>query len=224
MKFLALVKKEFRECLPWVILAAIVMTVVGSVILGVALADDADRRSQGGFGIGGTYPSPVSSLGPLLLVVSLGLGIVLGIRQFLPPGLDRAWTFTLHRPVPRTTVVTAKLVTAALGLAVSVGLPWTAMYAVAAAPGRFIVPVLPRVFWEGWLLIGLGLVAYLGTAVSALRPVRWYTTRFFGLAAATGIIVLTLSGAPLPVALAFAGIGLFVLGVQVYGSIQSMEF
>ena len=112
MKFLALVKKEVRECIPWVILAGIVYVAAGSLLL--------SRMDYPNLG-----EQAFLWLGTLLVITSSGLGLILGLRQFLVAEFDKTWTLTLNRPIPRHMIVTAKLVAASLGLVVSVGLPWT---------------------------------------------------------------------------------------------------
>ncbi|GAI48504.1 unnamed protein product, partial [marine sediment metagenome] len=70
---------------------------------------------------------------------------------------------------------------------------WVALYWYANRPEVFPIPQTVRVFIEGWIFIMLGLVTYLGTALSSLSTAKWYTTKIFGLAFATVIIVTTLS-------------------------------
>jgi len=225
MKFLAVVKKEFRECLPWICLAGIVFAALGTALVYGQLHVDRLYRevpSERHLGVLISY-SFLQNMGPLLLIVALCLGIVLGIRQFLAPGLDKTWPFTLHRPTPAWTIVMAKFLAAGLGLAMSVGLPWVLLYLYAARPGRFQMPVLPAVFLEGCLMILLGMVAYLGAAVSAIRPVRWYTTRIFGAAFGAGTCLLCLMGTPLAHAWVLAVAGACVLAVQVVHAVGSRE-
>ena len=225
MKFLALVKKEFRECLPWICLAGIVFTVVGVFLVDVQVRMDQwsrQRPSETAPGILISY-SPLQSVGAILLVVALNLGITMGIRQFLPPSFDKTWSLTLHKPVHPWTIVTSKFLAASLGLVVSMGLPWALMFLYAVSPGRFLKPVLPTIFWEGCLMIALGFVAYLGAAVSAMRPVRWYTTRIFGAAFGVGVCILCVMGTPLAHAWVLAVIGACVLAAQVLNAVCSGE-
>jgi len=225
MKFLALVKKEFRECLPWICLAGIVFIVIGIFLLyGRLRVDQLSRQlpSETSPGILISY-SPLQNIGPLLVIVAAYLGMVMGIRQFLPPTFDKTWSFTLHRPVHPWTIVMAKFLAAGLGLAVSIGLPWVLMYLYAASPGRFLKPVQPTVFWEGCLMIALGLVAYLGAAVSAMRPARWYTTRIFGAAFGVGVCVLCIIWTPLAHAWVLAVAGACVLAAQVLNAVYLRE-
>jgi len=226
MKFLALVKKEFRECLPWMCLAFIIFTGFGALLLRGKVLYEEGRRKEiwREEQVVPWCTSPISDIGPLLLLTALGLGLVMAIRQFYVPAFDKTWAFTLHRPIRLITAVHAKLFVAILGLTLSVGLPWTGMFLYAAIPGRFMDPVLPKVFWEGWLMVGLGFILYLGTAVSSLCQARWYTTKVCGLAFAAGIIFLAMAESPFPAPLVLTAIGLVVLGIQVYALMQSKEF
>jgi hypothetical protein len=224
MKFIALFKKEFRECLPWMCVAFVVFAGIGTLLLREAVLRERSypiwRDSQAV----PWYPSPIHELGPLLLLTAMGLGLAMGIRQFYVPAFDKTWAFTLHRPVRVTVTMCARFAAAILGLLVFLGLPWMAMYVYAAAPGRFTIPVLPRIFWEGWLMVGLGFVAYLGAAVTSLSQARWYTSKAFGAVFAAGLVLLAMAEAPYPAPLVFMGIGLVFLSVQVYALVQAKEF
>jgi hypothetical protein len=225
MKFLALVKKEFRECLPWMCLAFIACA--GFALLALRVELLSNERTQQVWTEGQWVPwcaSPLSNVGLVLTLTSLGLGLAMGVRQFSVPAFDKTWTFTLHRPVGIAAIVHAKFVSALLGLILSVGVPWTALYMYAAVPGRFGDPVLPGVFWKGWFLIAVGLVPYLGTAVTSLRRARWYGTRIFGLIFAFWIVSLVLSYTPFRMAIVVLAVGLIVLGIQVYALVRSKEF
>jgi hypothetical protein len=224
MRFLTLVKKELRESLPWMCLASVLFIGFGALLV------HADEARRAGTSVDNSVVSwcvtPVSGLGPLLLLTSLGLGLVMGIRQFYVPAFDKTWAFTLHRPVKSSTIVHAKLTAAILGLTLFVGLPWTGMYLYAAAPGRFrfMDPIMPRVLWEGWLLVVSGFVLYLGAAVSSLHRAHWYATKVFSLVFALALILVAVISAPFPAPFVFLGIGLGILGVQVYALMRSQEF
>ena len=64
---------------------------------------------------------PLAELGFLLLCTSLGLGLVLAVRQFWLPGFFRTWSFTVHRSLSRHGILLAKSLAAAAALAVGVG-------------------------------------------------------------------------------------------------------
>ncbi len=138
------------------------------------------------------YPIP-NVTGPWLLLSSIGLGLALGVRHFWIPHFTRTWPFLLHRSVSRKTILAAKLTATSIAFVISIVPVWVGLYWYATRPEVFPIPQTPRVFIEGWIFIMLGLVIYLGTALSSLVPAKWYTTKIFGLAFATVIIGTTLS-------------------------------
>ncbi len=223
MKFLALFKKELRECLPW--MCAAFVTFIGLTVL---ILRDALHAQESRLGAEDQYSpwcvSSINGLGPLVLLTALGLGLAMGIRQFRVPASERTWAFTLHRPVRPSTVVHAKLTAAILGLALFVGLPWTMVYLYTTVPGRFPAPILPRVLGEGWLMVALGFVLYLGTAGLILNRGRWYGVKAFSLIFALILVILSSDATPFPSPFLFIGIGLAVLGTQVYALMRSREF
>jgi hypothetical protein len=222
MRFLTLVKKEFRECLPSMCVAFVIFTGLAALLL-----HDAMHAQESRHGTENQYSpwctSPIDVLGPLVLFTALGLGLAIGIRQFHVPASERTWAFTLHRPVNPSTIVHAKLTAAILGLVLFVGLPWTATYLYATVPGRFLEPIMHRVLGEGWLMIALGFVLYLGTAGSILNRGHWYAMKAFSLVFALTLVLVAVAEAPYPAPFVFIGIGSAVLGIQVYALMRSKE-
>jgi hypothetical protein len=203
MGFLALVRKELRECLPWLLLAGLLLLVVGASILRNEAWYVHDRLSQPprlppGSMVTHAYEFTQRQLlgGPAkwLCLIAPGLGLVLGIRHFWVPLYTGTWPFLLHRSVNRLTILWAKCCAAVVAFVVSLGVVWTALYWYARRPDVFVIPAPARDLINGWLYIALGLVVYLGTTLSALSTARWYTTRIFSLL--------------------FAGVALFVVLAQ----------
>ncbi len=200
MRFLALMKKELRECLPWLLLAAIVFFVFG----GLALWERTDMRSAGwryrtfspGSDVNGysltRYPA-VETAGATLFFTSLGLGLVLGVRQFWVADFMKTWGFMLHRSVSRSAVLWSKLGAAIVTFVVSLGAVWIALYLYACRPELFAIPPAPRIFFEGWLFIASGFLIYLGTAMAGLSKAKWYTTKKVGLAFAVFVLAMSFS-------------------------------
>ena len=223
MRFLALVKKEFRECLPWMLLAAIAFLTIGGINLGEAIRYghyDRVRQFAQGSSIGMhefKVWSPMRDTGPWLIFISAGLGLAVGIRQFWVPDYTRTWGFTVHRSTNRLTVLGAKFAGAVVVAALSLGVTWTLLFWYACQPDAFVLPPTPRVYAEGWVFIACGLVVYLGTALSGLSRVRWYTTKVFGLAfAALGSMALFQWNM-----MAVAGTLLFVAAVLAFRTIHT---
>ena len=230
MRFSALLRKELRECLPWMLLAAIAFLALGGFFLRAEAYYGGYRyysRLSPGTAVDYyrfTYYSILEVTGSLLLLSSIGLGLVLGIRHFWIPNFTRTWPFLLHRSVSRKTILAAKLTAGMIAFVISLGPVWVGLYWYANRPEVFAIPQTPRVFIEGWIFITLGLVAYLGTALSSLSTAKWYTTKIFGLVLATVIIFTTFSQWSLVWAFAVIAISVVILLVQIFDTFLRREF
>ena len=228
MRFLALLKKELREALPWIVLAGFILVFCGALYIGSNM-----HRFQG-FKISSprsvrmdTFRQEltVRDIGILLLYTSCGLGLVLAVRQFLVPAFLKTWAFTIHRSTSRTAILLAKFTVAIMALILSCGILWTLFYWYASKPGVFEVPLRQRIFGEGWILITLGLVIYFGTALSALSTARWFSTKMFGFAfAAVGTFLLLVMRARLALCLATIIVALVILVSQIIHTFLNREF
>jgi hypothetical protein len=231
MRFSALLRKELRESLPWMILAAIIFLAIGGFILRAQVYYGRFNWYYSSLSPGNvidTYQltrySPLQMIGPWLLVTSIGLGLVLGVRHFWIPHFTKTWSFLLHRSVSRQTILGAKLAAATVAFILSLGFGWTVLYRLACRSELFVVPPPGRVFIEGWLFIVLGLVAYLGAALTALSTARWYTTKIFSLAFATVVICMIFIQWRLSWAFAMVIIGIVVLLSQIIDAFLKREF
>ena len=232
MRFSALLRKELRESLPWMLLAAIVFLAIGGFSIRQAQLhgryDFSERYFSSRPAIE-TYGlqqrrSPLQLIGPVLLLTSLGLGLVLGVRHFWFPYFTRTWPFLIHRSVKRTTIFWAKFAAAIISFLISVAAVWVAIYSYSCDPERFGMLPIKRIFIEGWLFVLLGLVVYLGTALTGLSTARWYTTKIFGLAFATLILCIILFEWRLGWAFAAIIIGAVILLSQIIDTISKREF
>ena len=126
MRFSTLLRKELRESLPWMLLAAIIFLAMA----GFVLREQAYFRQlnwyDSSFASGSvvepyrlTPHSSLSMTGPYLIFISIGLGLVLGVRHFWIPHFTRTWPFLLHRSVNRQVVLAAKLTAAAVAFVAS---------------------------------------------------------------------------------------------------------
>jgi hypothetical protein len=233
MRFAALFGKEFRECLPWMLLVAIVLLAFGGLFLrGQASVTSLIPRWDRAYNSPGspvehyrlTFHSPLGPPGPLLFCSSIGLGLILGIRQFWIPHFTRTWLFLLHRSVHKSTILTAKLAAASVALVVALGSVWIGLYWYACRPELFMIPPTARVFVEGWIFIILGFIAYLGAAVSGLSKAHWYTTKIFGLAFAAIIIFITTMSWSLGWAFVIIAVSTALLLSQVFDTFLRREF
>jgi len=231
MRFSTLLRKELRECLPWLLLAAIVFLAVGGFVLHLEPYDENYNYRYSRISpcdilscYDLTYYPILQVTGPWLLLSSIGLGLVLGVRHFWIPHFTRTWPFLLHRSANRQTILAAKLTAASIAFIISLGTLWFGFYWYACRPEVFAVPQTLRVFIEGWIFIMLGFVVYLGTALSALSTANWYTTKIFGLLLATVIIVTTLSQWTLAGIFTAIAVGVAVLLSQIFDTFLRREF
>lgn len=195
MRFLALLKKELRESLPWILLSLVLLLTVCAYMLRMEAYYGRHTRYLSRLSPGTTInPSTFAHYSVLqvsavwLLIISIGLGLVLGARHFGIPFFTRTWPFLLHRSTGRMTILAAKLTAATISIVVSLSTAWLILYLYACRPGIFTVPPSYINLIDGWLFTVLGLVVYLATALSALSTARWYTTKIFGLVLVTIMI------------------------------------
>jgi len=136
----------------------------------------------------------------------------------------RTWSFLLHRSVTRLTILWAKLVATALAFVLSIGVVWTGLYWYACRPDLFPIPEPVQTLINGWIYIVMGLVVYLGTALSALSTARWYTSRIFGLAFATLVALVILNQwHPVRIGVTMA-LAVAILLTQIMAAFLSREF
>ena len=231
MRFSTLLRKELRECLPWMLLAAIAFLSLGGFFLRAEAYDRSHYWRYSRISPGTTvshydltYYPILKGTGPWLFFLSIGLGLVLGVRQFWIPHFTRTWPFLLHRSVSRKTILAAKLIAASIAFVISIVPVWVGLYWYACRPEVFAIPPMFRVFIEGWIFIMLGLVTYLGTALSGLSTANWYTSKIFGLAFVTVIIVTILSQWTLVWAFAVIAISVVILLSLIFDTFLRREF
>jgi len=231
MRFWILVRKEFRESLPWLLLAAIVFFGFGGFCLRAMAFTGGRNWYYSRFSSGSivapdqlTHYSPLQITGMWLLVTSIGLGLILGVRHFWIPYFTGTWPFLLHRSVNRKTVLAAKLTAATIAFVISLGTVWVCFYWYANRPELFTIPQTGRVFIKGWISILMGFVVYLGTALSGLSTAKWYTTKIFGLGFAIFIITATSSQWQLTWAFVVIAVGVSILLSQIISLFLNREF
>ena len=202
MRFLALLRKELRESLPWLLLAGLLLLGVGLMALRAqAHTARLDYWAPSRGLVPGETVDPhrlvrsgrLKLPGLWLALAAPALGLILGIRHFWMPLFTRTWSFLLHRSTARITILAAKLTAALIGFVVSLGAVWTGLFWYACRPEIFPIPEPITSLATGWIYIALGFIVYLGTALSALSVARWYTTRIFGLAFATLAVLVILT-------------------------------
>jgi len=233
MRFLALVRKELRECLPWLLLAGLLLLVAGAWMLRYEAEYVQEKLAQPprlapGSAVIHAYrltrPHLLGGPAKWLCVLAPGLGLALGIRHFWMPLYTRTWSFLLHRSVSRLTILLAKCAAAVAAFVVSLGVVWTVLYWYARRPDVFVIPASARELVVGWIYIALGLVVYLATALSALSTARWYTTRIFGLLLAGLATIIVLSQWNLGRVAVLLVLTLLVLASQTVAAFLDREF
>ena len=210
MRFIALLRKELREILPWLLLAALLMLLIG----GGLLRESVRHKRQ----------FPLSDFGPLLLSLATGLGLVVAGRQFGVPGFLKTWAFTIHRSASWATILLAKLAAASIALVLAIAVLWTVMFFYAVKHELLVRSPGMRILAEGWIYISLGLIAYLAAALVGISTARWYTTRVFPLALALGIGFVALVQTGLAYPLLVIAAGAVLLGSQVVHAFLHREY
>lgn len=226
-----LLRKEARESAPWILLSVIVLLAIGGLLLRQEARYGQDNWRYSQLSPGQTVSpymltreSVLTGPGALLFTVSIGLGLILGIRHFWIPHFTRTWSFLLHRSVSRMSILASKLTAAAIGLVVFLGAVWIALYWYACREDLFAFPPSAKVFVNGWVFIALGLIAYLGTALSGLSRARWYTTKIFGLAFATLVLFVTITQSRVSSALLITLAGIVILLVQIIETFLKRQY
>ena len=231
MKILALMRKETREIFPWVLLGVIVFASGAAFMTKMEIAHPRYDWQYGQIEAGKMVDyyslfvySSWGGSGSWLFVVSIAMGIAVGVRQFWIPFFTKTWQFELHRSVSRSTILFTKMFAAVMGICVTVGLLWTALYLYASRPGVFIVPPSWRNFMEGWVFTGMGLLVYLSISLAALTRAKWYTTKIFGPLFAAFIIGLIISQTSLYRAFGILVVGMVMLFSQAAYTFLNREF
>ena len=207
MRFSALLYKELRECLPWMLLAAIVFLAVSSILLRIEPYNEYNEY----------YSHRYSRFSPGSIVREYDLTSYPILKSIGP------WLFLLHRSVSRNTILCAKVSAALIAFVCSIVPIWLGIYWYATRPEVSAVPPTPRVFIEGWIFIILGFVTYLGTALSGLSTTKWYTTKIFGILFVFAIFI-TLSMWTLAGFLVALIVSAAILLIQIFQTFGGREF
>ena len=170
----AIALKELRELAP---LAGVALVAYGGIVahaLGVDLALWPAARPQ-------PIPFVTDAFVMQTTLVACCLAFGLALKQTLAESTHGTWLWLLHRPVPRSQIVAAKLATGGLVYLTCAGLPIVFYACWAAWPGTHASPFywsMTESAWLAWAIVG---VLYLATFLSALRPGHWIGTRLLPL-------------------------------------------
>lgn len=224
-------QKEFRELRPWILFAAIAFLAIGFFTITLEEHRPGYNWRYSGFRPGNNVDmyqllatSVLGTNGVWLFLISIAFGLAIGIRQFWVPFFTKTWAFEFHRSVNRRTVLTTKLLAAIIAFLLALGAIWTFFYIYTSRPDFFMVPPSIRNFLAGWILIAVGFLAYLATALTALTRAHWYTTKAFGLPFAIIILSIVFSQWKLSQALITLIIGIVLLLSQIIYTFLNREF
>jgi len=121
-------------------------------------------------------------------------------------------------------IIGAKIATAVIGILLILGLIWNFLFQYACQAKVFEPVVNYRVLAEGWIIVGLGFVAYLAVACSGLNAHRWYTTKLLSMVLALFVIIATFSQWQIVSAVAVMSLGLVILLLQIFVFFQVKQF
>lgn len=231
MKFIALLKNDLKTAMPWILLVIVLVIFIALPMLKMYSNQEMRHPNRMNLPAPGQeinqwslfqYPALII-LGPSLFIVSLALGIILGVRHFYVPFFTKTWQFTLHRSVTRLTVLSSKFTAATIAFVIALLIPWSIIFA-ASQNNMFPIPPSFGVFLQGCLFILTGLVAYLAVAASAISTTRWYTTKMFPLGFAFLGICPVFSTSSLITALIFVLLVSAIIKIQLIHNFMTRQF
>ena len=229
MKFFALLKKELREAVPWIIFAVISLLVLSWFMISMkeySLRDWPYSPIKTGKIINQSEifrGDILLEAAVLMFFISILLGLALGFIHFWMPGFRRTWQFLIHRSVTRTALIASKLSAAAI-MMVCLSLAWLFLAWFTAISRRIIIPPESGLVRLGVFYAYMGFIVYMATALCALTKARWYTTKLFGLFFAFVIYIIIISQANIYRAFFISILAFFVLIFQLYQTFLQREF
>ncbi len=171
MSFAAILKKDLRECLPWLAAAVLIVLTLGSgelLVRGHARAADDYRWSP----VSVNVDSKLLATGGILSVCSLLLAVAMAFRHFFVPAIAGEWGFLVHR-AGRPAVLAGKVLAGFLSQ-VLLGCAWSALFAVASRAGVLPLPPSPTTLAAGWISVAWGVAFYLGLSAGVMSSGGWY--------------------------------------------------
>lgn len=230
MRFLALLKKELREAVPWIILSVIILFVISWFIIRMAAFRHGPDYYYGMLPNGKVIDQHlifrsdiIQAPAALMFFVSIGLGLVMGFRHFWMPGFTGTWQFLIHRSVTRQAIISAKLAAAVI-LMLCLSLAWLLLARIAGKSERIIIPPESGIVGMGIFYAYLGFIVYMGTALCAITKARWYTTRIFGLFFVFIMFMAILPQTSFTNAFIITVVFFAVLIIQIYETFLQREF
>jgi hypothetical protein len=179
----ALVRKELRELLPIMVVAALAQLVVILAGTGVQLGFVSSLLSVSGGMNAGVIPFVSDETTTQLFLVVGACAIGVGLWQTMRESAQGTFTFLLHRPVLREVALGAKLILGIVFCLLLILLPLLYYACWAARPGTHASPFLWSMTARFWPICACLPLVYLGAFLSGLRPARWFGSRFLPLLA-----------------------------------------
>lgn len=230
MRFLTLLKKELREAVPWIVLSVILLFVISWFLIrmtAIYLGPEYYYGMLPGGKVIEQYmifrPDIIQNPAVLMFFVSIGLGLVLGLRHFWMPGFTGTWQFLIHRSVTRQVIISVKLAVAAI-LMFCLSLAWLLVAGIAGMSERIIIPPESGLVGLGIFYAYLGFIVYMGTALCAITKARWYTTRMLGLFFVFIMYIAILPQKSFAYAFLITVVFFAILIVQIYAIFLEREF
>jgi hypothetical protein len=166
----------------------------------------------------------MSSIGPVLLLISGLLALGMAIQQFNEKEKLKTWAFAIHRSVSRGTVLWSKITTSVLMLIAGPGVVWTILYLAAIEPGVFLYQPSVRTFIAGWLFILLTFVIYLGAALVNVSEKRGYVTKVYGSIITIIIPIFFFLLSNIVYSFLITTVGVAILLLHIFETFQNREF
>jgi hypothetical protein len=211
--FLAQLWKEFREGTKWLVVGLLAMAagVVWALHSQVGLASlNYDVRYQG--------MSIMSSM--FLTITTFGSAIVavmIALAQTLPENRGDKWGFLTHRPVSRSMLLAAKVLSGLLIYLIATGIPLACAIWWVAVPGHLPLPFEPAMALPAIADLSCGIVYYFAAIIVGMREARWYGSRALSIGAAV-ICSLLLQLPHFWQAELVCAIGVTVVGTAAWGT------
>ena len=169
--------KEFRELLPLIVAA---LAAQAFLLVGLMRFRSLSQSPS---------PRDAESIWPLMYTIAVLFGVTAGLWQSARENLANHYQFLLHRPLAREMIFATKLMLGAAACLLTVGLPLVCF-------ASWVDHRLAFNHQEQWLsepawkAVAGFLLLYLGGFLSALRPGRWYGSRFLPLFAGILLFVV----------------------------------
>jgi len=194
----AIVRKELREIAPIGLLAVAVHLVFVSGLMGIKLVTNLPFRGfflnvpQGTQGI----PFVHQDFAWGFTIVTIVFAIVLAFRQAAWEDIKGTYLFLFHRPMARTHIFLAKILTGIGFYVVCSFVPIVVYGWWAATPGNHPGPFEWSMTWGSIRILFTIVLLYLGILVTYILPARWLGTRILPLVA-VGCLAMAIAPTPL---------------------------